>query len=161
MEAHEQTQSALQRAFADGPLADLSRGEVRPLEDAEADVVHAVGVTLYEREDLRSACDVFRYLVLGRPTEARSWSALAMCHDALDDTDRAIALYEVAVCAPDLHGARPRAVLYLARALWHTARFDESRARLAEIDVDALDDDELRALYLELDEALAREGGRR
>src|SRR5947209_15943221 len=81
-------------------VSSFVRGAAPPLSREEVDGIYSVGVRLYARERYAEASDVFRLLVLYRPREARGWTALAACHEALGDDDRAIALYNLAALAP-------------------------------------------------------------
>jgi Flp pilus assembly protein TadD len=104
----------------------------------EVEAVYAIGHTYYAREDFRRAADVFRLLVLTRPQEARGWTALGACHDAVDEVEQAEALYEAALLAPLGEVDRDRARVFLARLLASQGRLDEAQAH-----VDALEGLEL------------------
>lgn len=147
MRSHQQQQAA--EAQLPPQIVTYLRGEAPGLTDAEAELFFAVGSSLYRDERYGEAADMFRALVLGRPTSTRAWACLAMCHDAVEDFDRAAALYELAVRAPLDDGYRIRARIYYARTLFWLERFDEAAAQLdavAEIDVD----DDLEATRAEL-----------
>ena len=137
------------------------RGELRPLSDVECDLFVAVGTSMYQEERYADAADMFRALVLGRPESCRAWACLAMCHDAVEDFDRAAALYDLAVRAPLDEGYRGRAHIYNARTLFWLERFDEAATHLESAEVHELADD-LHPIVEELREELARtRGGRR
>lgn len=104
----------------------------------EVEAVYAIGHAYYAREDFRRAADVFRLLVLTRPQEARGWTALGACHDAVDEPEHAEALYEAALLAPLGDVDRDRARVFLARLLASQGRDEEARAH-----VDALEGLEL------------------
>ncbi len=106
--------------------------EVDPNQQAEA--VYAIGHAYYAREDFRRAADVFRLLVLTRPQEARGWTALAACHDAVDDVEHAEALYEAALLAPIGEHERDRARVFLARLLASQGRTAEAREHVEAIE---------------------------
>lgn len=142
-------------------LVGYLRGEVRPLTDAECELFFAVGASLYSDERYADAADMFRALVLGRPESVRAWTCLAMCHDAVEDFERANALYDIATRAPLDEGYQNRARVYHARTLFWLERFDELAATLDAIEESALDDD-LAALCDELRTELdAHSRGRR
>lgn len=129
-------------------IVSYLRGELRPLTDTECELFFALGSSLYRDERFSDAADMFRALVLGRPESVRAWSCLAMCHDAVEDFERAAALYDIAVRAPLDDGSRSRARLYYARTLFWLERFDE-----ATIQLDALTDeleDDLQPVHDEL-----------
>jgi len=134
------------RPLVDGSLPELS--------DHEADAVYALAASRYEADDHASAADLFRLLVLRRARDVRSWMSLAMCHDAVHDYERACALYEIAIVAPRGDAERPRARLYLARALFAVGRPRDAYDALDEIDLEGLDDD-LLSLHRDLVAALA------
>ncbi len=96
----------------------------------EAEAVYAIGHAYYARDDFRRAADVFRLLVLTRPQEARGWTALGACHDAVDEAEQAEALYEAALLAPLGDADRDRARVFLARLLTAQGRDDEARAHV-------------------------------
>jgi lipopolysaccharide biosynthesis regulator YciM len=136
-------------------LQAFLRGEVRRLTPREADLVYAIGSAFYEQEDHAAAVDVFRLLVLGAPESARSWTSLAILHDAQHDADRAIPLYQIACAAPEGLEWRDRARLYLARAFWAASRFDEAAEQHELVDEQELAP-ELSDLYAELATELRR-----
>jgi tetratricopeptide (TPR) repeat protein len=116
----------------------------------EVEAVYAIGHAYYAREDFRRAADVFRLLVLTRPQEARGWTALGACHDAVDETEQAEALYEAALLAPLGDKDRDRARVFLARLLASQGRDDEARTHVEALEglelADVLDA-ELGALH--------------
>jgi tetratricopeptide (TPR) repeat protein len=130
-------------------LAAIVRDGPPPLTPQELDGIYAVGADLYGRERWSEAEDVFRLLVLVRPTDARGWIALAACHEARGDDDRAVSLYQVASCAPSRVDAR-LAQLYLARLLAKTGRHDEAREILELITLEDDDDSTFATLYTQL-----------
>lgn len=123
----------------------------------EVEAVYAIGHAYYAREDFRRAADVFRLMVLTRPQEARGWTALAACHDAVDDTEQAETLYEAALLAPIGDHDRDRARVFLARLLASQGRASEAREHL-----DALEGlDHADVLEAEITSLRRSIGGRR
>lgn len=119
----------------------------------EVEAVYAIGHAYYARDDFRRAADVFRLLVLTRPQEARGWTALGACHDAVDEAEHAEALYEAALLAPLGDVDRDRARVFLARLLASQGRHDEARTHVEALEglelADVLDA-ELGALHRRL-----------
>jgi tetratricopeptide (TPR) repeat protein len=101
-----------------------------PDRDEQIEAVYAIGHAYYAREDFQRAADVFRLMVLTRPQEARGWTALAACHDAVDEEEQAEALYEAALLAPIGDVDRDRARVFLARLLASQGRISEAREHL-------------------------------
>jgi tetratricopeptide (TPR) repeat protein len=131
------------------PSAEKYLAGSPPLSDHEVELLYGIGRLHYERDQHATAMDLFRVLVLCRPNDARGWFSLAACHEAVDDDERAIALYEVAAAAPQGDEDRLRARLFLARLLDRVGRSAEARERLADVEtaLDAIDaDDGLRSL---------------
>jgi tetratricopeptide (TPR) repeat protein len=122
-------------------IDEFMRGARFFTRDAEIEAVYAIGHAYYVREDYVRAADVFRLLSLCRPEQARGWMALAACHEAANDEDRAEALYEAAVIAPEREADRARARVYLARMLARQRRFSEAREQLERVDLDLVDDE--------------------
>lgn len=135
-------------------LAAIVRDGPPPLTEADVDGIYAIGADLYTREHWSEAQDVFRLLVLVRPTYARGWIALAACHEAQDEDDRAISLYQVASCAAARVDAR-LAQLYLARILAKSGRNDEAREILDLLAVEDDDDAAFVTIHAQLQRCLA------
>ena len=121
--------------------ATLALAEV-PFGPEDADAIHAVGRVLLDSGDAFGAADVFRLLALVAPTASRSWTALAACHEARGDLERARALYGAALVAPDHDGFRPFAAVNKARLDLDVG--DEHAAELALEVADGVDDVALR-----------------
>jgi tetratricopeptide (TPR) repeat protein len=80
----------------------------------EVDGLYAIGRLFYDREDYARSADVFRLLCLTAPSSARSWLALAACHEAVGDEERALRLYVIAA-ESDRSNEAATALLYAAR----------------------------------------------
>jgi tetratricopeptide (TPR) repeat protein len=134
-------------------LAAIVRDGPPPLTASDLDHIYAVGADLYVRERWSEAQDVFRLLVLVHPSDARGWIALAACHEAQADDERAIALYQLASGASSREDSR-RARLYLARVLAKTGRHDEARQILEAIVVENDDDTTFVDMHAQLQRCL-------
>ncbi|GAC1557393.1 MAG: hypothetical protein NVS3B10_17310 [Polyangiales bacterium] len=133
--------SAQQRVASSAPLvSSILDGDPPPLTQQEVDGIYAVGLGLYARERFLEASDVFRLLVLVRPSEARGWLALAASHEGLGDDERAVELYAIARSAPVCGANRRRASLQLARLCARLGRPAEARAELELVDLEDDDD---------------------
>ncbi len=133
-----QTQSAesLAGAMPEGLVAYL-RGENTQLSDLECELLVALGADAYRAERHADAAAMFRTHLLARPNSARSWYLLAMCHDAVEDLERAVTLYELAALAPDQGSVTHPVAVYRARALWALDRHEEAEQVLESLeDVD-------------------------
>ena len=134
-------------------LAAIVRDGPPPLTQADVDGIYAIGADLYTREHWSEAQDVFRLLVLVRPTYARGWIALAACHEAQGEEDRAISLYQVASCATTRADAR-LAQLYLARLFAKGGRHDEAREILELLAIEDDDDAAFVTIHTQLQRCL-------
>ena len=124
-----------------------------PLTQSEIDGIYAVGVELYGRELWSEAQDVFRLLVLVRPTYARGWIALAACHEAQGEEERASSLFLVASCATSRPDAR-LAQLYRARLFAKTGRHDDAREILETLEIEDDDDSAFVTIHAQLSRCL-------
>jgi Flp pilus assembly protein TadD len=111
------------------------------------DALYAVGHWLYNQDRFADAIRVFRAVLRVAPRDERGWLALGACHEALDQHDVALELYDqarrTAEAAPRCNMARARVLR--ARGMEADARESlEEAARVA----DQLDDDEVRALLV-------------
>jgi Flp pilus assembly protein TadD len=113
--------------------ATLALAEI-PFGAEDADSIHAVGRVLFERGDHDGAGHVFRLLALVAPTQSRSWTALASCHDVIGDTDRARALYRLALEVPDHDEYRPFAAVNKARLDLEVGDTEGAEAALEQLD---------------------------
>jgi tetratricopeptide (TPR) repeat protein len=116
------------------------------------EALYATGHWLIALDRHRDALSLFRTMLLVDARDERGWLALATCHEALDEPEKAIALYLLAASACEDGALRctiARARLH--RALGSTAEAVDAyreAARLAE----ANEHDELAAV-------VAAEGG--
>lgn len=136
-------------------LVAYLRGETRVLSDLEVELLVAIGADAYRDERWDDAAAMFRACVLARPNSARAWCCLAMCHDAVDDLERADALYALAAAAPDRGDVSQRIAVYRARALHALGRLDEAVEVLESLEGDL--DASLEPIVFELQRALAKE----
>ena len=113
--------SALERFLA---------GESSGLADVDAERLFLVGALNYQHSRFADAAEMFRALVLARPRSVRAWASLAMCHDAVEDFDRAASLYTIALCAPVDEGYRERATIYLSRTLYWLEQYGRAAEQL-------------------------------
>lgn len=113
-------------AAAEDILRELVAGT--PFTADDQDAIYAVGRFLYEQGQHVRASEIFRLLALLVPERSRSWTALAACHEALGDIERARALYAIALEVPEHDDHRAVAAVYKAR-----------------LDIDAGDEDAARA----------------
>ncbi|MBI2392690.1 MAG: hypothetical protein HYV09_24100 [Deltaproteobacteria bacterium] len=136
-------------------LVAYLRGESRVLSDLEVELLVAVGADAYRDERWNDAAAMFRACVLARPNSARAWCCLAMCHDAIDDLERAEALYALSAAAPEQGDVSHRIAVYRARALHALGRLDEAGEVLESIEGDL--DPSLEQLHSDLQRTLAGE----
>jgi Flp pilus assembly protein TadD len=122
-------------------------GDAPPLSREDVDGIYSAALRLYGRERWSEAGDVFRFLVLTQPEQARVWIGLAACHEALGDDDYAIALYEVACNATTPNPHRTRARLHLARLLVRLGRHDDARTELDALEAESIEPDEAIDAY--------------
>lgn len=133
MEAMIETAERVAAAMPSGLMAYL-RGETEALGDLECELLVAVGAEAYRAERYADAAAMFRTHLLARPNSARAWCLLAMCHDAVDDLDRAASLYELAAMAPERGNVTEKIAAYRARTLAALDRNDEAERVLATLD---------------------------
>lgn len=62
-------------------------------------VLYSVGHRLLDLERHHDAISLFRTMLIVDPSDERGWLALATCHEALDETDKAIAICRLAETA--------------------------------------------------------------
>jgi tetratricopeptide (TPR) repeat protein len=108
------------------------------------EALYATGHWLYSRDRFAHAQSVFRAMVHIAPEDERGWLGLGACHEALDQEDIALQLYETAAgmaIAPRCDLARARILRRRGRDT-EAYRAVEQAARIAE----QLRDDELRRL---------------
>jgi tetratricopeptide (TPR) repeat protein len=105
------------------------------------DALYATGHWLMQQNRHRDALSLFRTMMLVDGRDERGWLALAICHEELDEIEKAIELCRLAVSA-----CGPRAVrCSIARARFSRAQGDYAQAtdayeealRLAEASGDA------------------------
>lgn len=118
---------------ADEVLRDVLSGV--PFTADDQDAIYAVGRFLYEQSQHVRAAEVFRLLALLAPKRSRSWTALAACHEALGDVDRARTLYALALDVPEHDNHRPVAAVYKARLDIDAGDEDAARASLESCDL--------------------------
>ncbi len=113
---------------------------------ATLESLYGVGHWLVANERHADALDVFRTMLLVDGTDARAWLGLGACHEALGETEKAVALYGLASSACGERAARCTA----AKARLLRARGDLTDARdayeLAVEQADRCHDDELTSL---------------
>jgi tetratricopeptide (TPR) repeat protein len=109
------------------------------------EALYATGHWLYSQDRFRHAQSVFRALIHIAPDDERGWLALGACHEAMDQHDIALELYETAGTV--VH-TTPRCELARARILRRRGHVDEAREAVDEAAriADELRDDELRKL---------------
>jgi Flp pilus assembly protein TadD len=124
--------------IAEHPLAEATLRATLALADVpfgrdDADAIHAVGRVFLERGAPRDAVHVFQLLALVAPSAPRSWTALAVCHEALGDLARARALYGLALDAPERDTFRGYAAVNKARLDLEAGDLDAAEAALDEL----------------------------
>jgi tetratricopeptide (TPR) repeat protein len=110
------------------------------------DALYATGHWLMQQDRHRDALSLFRTMMLVDARDERGWLALAICHEKLDEIEKAIELCRLAVSACGPHAVR----CTIARARLSRASGDHADAveayeqalRFAE----ALNDGELEEL---------------
>jgi tetratricopeptide (TPR) repeat protein len=108
------------------------------------EALYAVGHRLLESERISDAANVFRLLLREAPTDERSWLALGLCHERIDQLRIALELYSAGSIV-----AEPSPLLHIARARMLRNLEEERAARLAydaAIDCASLEQDDLSAL---------------
>lgn len=123
-------------------MNSLHSTEVASPAHAVAESMYAFGFDMTTQERWRDASDVFRAMLLVCPSDERSWLGLGRCHGELGQTDLAIELYSLCICA------LPRAVrtrVALATLLREIRRDDDAERVLeaAEQVAQEMDDEEL------------------
>jgi len=124
---------------SDPTIAALLQATGVPFTAADQDAVYAVGRMLYDRAEHHRAADVFRVLALLAPMRSRSWAALAACHEAFGDTERARILYALALDVNEHDNHRPVAAAYKARLDLESGDAGAAEATLELFDRDAAD----------------------
>ncbi len=130
--------------------AKLAPEQVPP---GAVEALYATGHWLYSQGRIEHAHAVFRALIYLVPADERGWLALGACHEAMDQDEIALRIYEDAIPRAD---PAPRCEIARARILRRWGRTDEARYALNEASrvAEALRDDELLSI-------VAHERGRR
>ncbi len=122
-----------------------------PFHREDQDAIYAVGRFLYEQQQAARAAEVFRLLALVAPERCRSWTALAACHEALGDVDRARDLYRLALEVAEQDDHRATAAVYKARLDLDNDEGDAARLALETCDpTECPDQDALREVMRRL-----------
>jgi tetratricopeptide (TPR) repeat protein len=112
---------------------------------AAIEALYATGHWLYSQQRYAHALTVFRAMIHIAPQDERGWLALGACHEAQDQEDVALDLYEAAGAVAR---EAPRCELARARILRGRGRTEEARGAIEEAARVAEEqrDEELRAL---------------
>jgi tetratricopeptide (TPR) repeat protein len=110
------------------------------------DALYAVGHRLIALDRHRDALSLFRTMLVVAPQDERGWLALGACHEALDETEKALVLYSLADAACD--GKALRCTIARARLHRTLGAPDEAAAAYADAArlAEAIDDEEAFAL---------------
>jgi tetratricopeptide (TPR) repeat protein len=114
------------------PIERFLSGRIPTLTEEQAEALYFVGYQHYEQDQYDAAADVFRLLALVRPNRARSWLSLGAVHEAVNDFERAAALYSIAATSHEAFRDE-RALAFLYRARVH-AVIGEKRDALDDVD---------------------------
>jgi hypothetical protein len=106
-----------------GPLRSSPRASPGAIE-----AVYRTGHWLYTHERVVHASTVFRAMIQIAPEDERGWLALGACHEAQDQRDIALELYETAETTATL---APRCALARARILRSRGQWAETLEALA------------------------------
>lgn len=109
------------------------------------EALYATGHWLYSQDRFKHAQSVFRALIHLAPDDERGWLALGACHEALDQHDIALELYE---SAGNVVHTAPRCELARARILRRRGQWSEAQKAVEEAShmAEELRDDDLRKL---------------
>jgi tetratricopeptide (TPR) repeat protein len=88
------------------------------------DALYAAGHWLMQQDRHRDALSLFRTMMLVDARDERGWLGLAICHEKLDELEKAIELCRLAVSACGPHAVR----CTIARARLHRAAGDQDEA---------------------------------
>lgn len=91
---------------------------------ATMNVLYSVGYRLLDLERHHDAISLFRTMLIVDPGDERGWLALAACHEALDETEKAIAIYRLAESA--CGGRALRCMIARARVQRRLGAVDEA-----------------------------------
>jgi tetratricopeptide (TPR) repeat protein len=116
-----------------------------PVSPAAVEALYATGHWLYTQRRFADAVTVFRAMVHVAPLDERGWLALGTTHQAQDEDDTALELYEAAI---RMTRRAPRCQLARARILRQRGLHGQALDIAAEAARDAGDqgDDELLAI---------------
>jgi tetratricopeptide (TPR) repeat protein len=92
------------------------------------EALYATGHWLYSQDRIPHAQSVFRAIIVLASDDERGWLGLGICHEALDQHDIALELYEAATG----EAIAPRCELARARILRRRGREAEARAAIAQ-----------------------------